>query len=132
MYYKKMNITNKLLKFWQGNITLWKSYWLVGELINALIIIIIFNIELRFFNNAHLLSHMPLLNFSDLNFINKCIILVWTIFITVGIWRSAEKYNGKIVWLAKIFPHLNQRKLWIILTLIILSYRLLIFKEIFN
>ena len=127
-----MNIANQLVKFWQGNITLWKSYWLVGELINALIIIIIFNIELRFFNNAQLLSHMPLLNFSDLNFINKCIILVWTIFITVGIWRSAERYNGKIVWLAQIFPHLNQRKLWIILTLIILSYRLLIFKEIFN
>ena len=127
-----MNITNELVKFWQGKITLWKSYWIVGELINALIIIIIFNIELRFFNNAHLLLHMPLLSFSDLNFINKCIILIWTIFITVGIWRSAEKYNGKLIWLENIFPHLNQRKLWIILTLIILSYRLLIFKEIFN
>ena len=91
-----------LYNFWFGKITLWKSYWIVGELINALIIIIIFNIELRFFNNAHLLLHMPLLNFSDLNFINKCIILIWTIFITVGIWRSAEKYNGKIVTIDKI------------------------------
>ena len=113
-----MNITNELVKFWQGKITLWKSYWIVGELINALIIIIIINIELKLFNNAHLLLHIPFINFSDLHFTSRCIILVWTIFITVGIWKSAERYQGKFIW--------------IFLTLIVLSYRIFILKEIFN
>ena len=66
-----MNIAILLVKFWQGKITLWRSYWIVGELINAFIIIIIINIELRFFNNTDLLDSMPLLNLSNIHFINK-------------------------------------------------------------
>ena len=112
-----MDITNKLDKFWHGEITLWKSYWIVGELINASFIIIIFYIELRFFNNTQLLTKIPLLNFSELHFINKLIVLVWTIFITIGIWRSAENYRGLFIWT--------------VLTLFILSYRIFILKEIF-
>ena len=112
-----MNISNKLANFWQGNIALWKSYWIVGELINALIVIIIFNIELRFFNNTKILENIPLLSFNDLHITNKFIILLWTIFITVGIWRSAENYQGRFIWT--------------VLTLIVLSYRIFILKEIF-
>ena len=37
--------------FWNGKIKLWKSYWIVGELLNALFILLIFNIEVRFLNN---------------------------------------------------------------------------------
>ena len=96
-------------KFWQGQITLWKSYWIVGELLNALIIFIIFNIELRFFNNNLSSNLLPFLNFNNFNLINKLILILWTLFITVGIWRSAENYKGP-------FP-------WIVLTLIFLSYR---------
>ena len=112
-----MNIQNKIENFWQGKLTLWKSYWIVGELINALIVIIIFNIELRFFNNTKILENIPLLSFNDLHITNKFIILLWTIFITVGIWRSAENYQGRFIWT--------------VLTLIVLSYRIFILKEIF-
>ena len=38
MYYIKMNIQNEITKFWQGNLTLWKSYWLIGELFNRQIL----------------------------------------------------------------------------------------------
>ena len=117
MYYIKMNITNILVKFWQGKITLWKSYWIIGELINALIVILIFNVELKFFNNTQLITNIPLLNLKDLHFTNKFIVFIWTIFITVGIWRSAENYRGKFIWT--------------VLTLIALSYRIFILKEIF-
>ena len=113
-----MIVTNELVKFWQGKITLWKSYWIVGELINALIIIIILNIEIKLLNNTQLFLHMPLFRFGDLHFINKFLILVWTIFITVGIWKSAERYQGKFIW--------------IFLTLTVLSYRIFTLKEIFN
>ena len=40
-----------LYNFWLGKIRLWKSYWIVGELINALIILLIFNIEINYFKN---------------------------------------------------------------------------------
>ena len=111
-----MNIQIKLEDFWQGKIPLWKSYWIVGELINGIIVVIIFNIELKFFNNTKLFQNIPLLSFNNLHFINKIVILVWTIFITVGIWRSAENYQGRFVW--------------IVLALVVLSYRLFVLKEI--
>ena len=111
-----MGIIKKIEDFWLGNITLWKSYWLVGEIVNALIIIIILNIELKFFNNTHFFISLPIVSFNNLHFVSKLTIFVWTVFITVGIWRSAEKYNGKLIWT--------------ILTLIILSYRLFVLKEI--
>lgn len=108
----------KIIKnFWYGKITLWKSYWLVGELLNALIILIILNIEIRIFNNNFLGSLLPFLNFNNFNLLNKLILICWTLFITVGIWRSAENYKGP-------FP-------WIILTLIFLGYRLFSLKIIF-
>ena len=61
-----MNIQNKLEDFWQGKIPLWKSYWIVGEVINAFIVIIIFNIELKFFNNTKIFQNIPLLSFNNL------------------------------------------------------------------
>ena len=104
-------------KFWEGRISLWKSYWLVGELLNALMILIIFNIEIRVFNNNLIGNLLPFLNFNNFNFISKIFLIFWTLFITIGIWRSAERYRGP-------FP-------WIILTLIFLSYRLFALRLIF-
>ena len=98
------------ISFWNGKIPLWKSYWLVGELLNALVLLIIFNAEIYYFGNSKFLEYLPLLSYSELSFFAKFIIFVWSIFITVGIWRSAENYKGNIIW--------------IFLSLIILSYRL--------
>ena len=37
-------MNNLIHNFWNGEITLWKSYWIVGELLNALLILLIFKI----------------------------------------------------------------------------------------
>ena len=95
--------------FWYGKIKLWKSYWLVGELLNGLVLLIIFNLEIYFFNTNSSVSQIPFLNFSNLTILSKTVIFLWTVFISVGIWRSAENYKGSIIW--------------IILTFIIVSYR---------
>ena len=100
------NLTNN---FWKGEITLWKSYWIVGEILNALVILLIFNIEIIIFNNKNIDNVLPFLSFNHFHFFSKSIIMLWTIFITVGIWRSAEKYKGNFIW--------------IVLSLIFLSYR---------
>ena len=95
--------------FFNGEIKLWKSYWLVGELLNGLVLLIIFNLEIYLFNTNSSVSQIPFLNFSNLTILSKIIIFSWTIFISIGIWRSAENYKGSIIW--------------IILTFIIVSYR---------
>ena len=103
--------------FWNGEITLWKSYWIVGELLNALLILLIFNLEIKFFHNTVINNFLPFFNFYDFHFLSKSILVIWTIFITVGIWRSAEKYKGNFIWIA--------------LTLIFLSYRVFTLRIVF-
>ena len=110
-------MNNLIYKFWNGRLPLWKSYWLVGELINALVIVLIFNIEINLFNNQIIKNSLPFLTFENFNLISKFFIIIWTLFITVGIWRSAENYKGNIIW--------------IISTLIFLSYRVFALRLIF-
>lgn len=103
--------------FWGGKITLWKSYWLIGELLNAFFILLIFNLEIYFFQNNQFSSSLPFLDFSNFSFFSKVLISLWTVFMTVGIWRSAENYRGNIIW--------------VIATFIFLSYRLFTLRLIF-
>ena len=110
-------MNNFIINFWYGKLSLWKSYWIIGELINSVIILLIYNIEIRLFKNVLLYKQLPFLNFTNFNLISKIALLTWTIFITVGIWRSAEAYKGKLVW--------------IILTLFLLSYRIFTLRLIF-
>ena len=107
---------NKINEFWQGKISLWKSYWIVGELLNALVIILIYNFEIKYFNNNLLFQNIPILSFNSLHPISKIILFIWSIYITIGIWRSAENYRGKLIW--------------IFLTLMVLSYRIFTLREL--
>ena len=100
--------------FWLGKISLWKSYWLVGELLNALVLLLILKIEIYFFKNNDFIVLLPFLNFNDFTIVSKILILSWSIYITVGIWRSAENYGGNFIW--------------IFLTLLVLSYRIFTLK----
>ena len=108
---------NFIVNFWYGKITLWKSYWLIGELINTLVILLIYNIEIKLFNNIYLYKLLPILNFNSFSLVSKIFFIIWSIFITVGIWRSAELYRGKFIW--------------VVLTLIFLSYRIFSLRTLF-
>ena len=112
-----MSVRNLLIEFFEGRIKLWKSYWLVGELLNGVVLLIIFNLEISFFNNNSSVSQIPFLDFSNFTLLSKIIIFVWTIFISIGIWRAAENYKGNIFW--------------IILTFIIVAYRCFSLRLIF-
>jgi len=109
--------TSKIKDFFEGKVKLWKSYWLVGELLNGIVLLIIFNLEIYFFNTNSSVSQIPFLNFTNLNLISKFVIFVWTIFISIGIWRSAENYKGNVFW--------------IVLTFVIVSYRCYTLRLIF-
>ncbi len=96
-------------RFWRGEITLWRSYWLVGELLNALFTLVIFNLEIYAFGNNQFTSYLPFLDFSNFTLFTKLLLIFWTILITVGIWRSAENYNGSIIWVVATFLFLSYR-----------------------
>ena len=110
LYYSLIFMSNFIINFWYGRISLWKSYWLIGELINSLVLLLIYNIEIKLLENIDLYKQLPFLNLTSFSFMSKFSLLIWTIFITVGIWRSAEAYTGKFIWIA--------------LTLIVLCYRI--------
>ena len=109
--------SSNIKDFFEGKVKLWKSYWLVGELLNGFVLLVIFNLEIYLFNTSSTVSQIPFLNFSNLTLLSKIIIFSWTIFISIGIWRSAENYKGNIFW--------------IILTFIVISYRCFSLRLIF-
>ncbi len=112
-----MTNANVVKDFFEGKIKLWKSYWLVGELLNGIVLLIIFNLEVYFFNSNSSVSQIPFLDFSNFSLFSKLIIFFWTIFISVGIWRSAENYKGNIIW--------------IVFTFIVIAYRCYTLRLIF-
>jgi len=112
-----MSSEHLINNFFHGKVKLWKSYWLVGELFNALFIFLVFNIEIYIFNNQFS-SSLIFLDFSNFSLLSKIILISWTSFITIGIWRSAENYKGSIVWIIATFLFLSYR---------IFSLRLLFF-----
>ena len=104
-----MNKSFVVRDFFEGKVKLWKSYWLVGELLNGLVLLVIFNLEIYLLNNDKSVNQIPFLDFTNLALISKIFIFIWTIFISIGIWRAAENYKGSIIW--------------IVLTFIIVAYR---------
>ena len=100
---------NLILLFYYGKIKLWKSYWLVGELLNSLFVLLIFNFEIFFFNNNQFTGSILFLDFANFTSLSKIILIIWTIFISVGIWRSAENYKGNIIWIIATFLFLSYR-----------------------
>jgi len=96
-------------RFWRGEITLWRSYWLVGELLNLIFILLIFNLEIYLFGNNQFTNFLPFLDFSNFSLLSKLILILWTVFLTTGIWRSAENYNGSIIWIIATFIFLSYR-----------------------
>jgi len=88
------------LNLWHGNAPFWKTFWLYG--VAALIIIPqVFTIPVgiiawfsKVSEGTFLFLISPLL----------IIYIAYGIFLTISTWRSADKYNGQIIWsrLAKV------------------------------
>jgi len=54
-----MNSSNYFKLFWNGNIKLWKSFWLVGELIYGTALIIIIQLDKFFFKSQYSFNISP-------------------------------------------------------------------------
>ena len=83
-----MNIANKLMMFFEGKIKLWKSFWLIGEIIYPILLfIIIFYIEMQLYNNDQILLalplnniNMPIIDFYKLHIVCQHIYLGYAVF----------------------------------------------------
>ena len=104
-----INMERLIKRFWLGEITLWRSYWVVGELLNALFILLISNFEIYVFGNNKFSNSLLFLDFSNFSLLSKFALIFWTVFITIGIWRSAENYKGTIIWIMATFLFLSYR-----------------------
>jgi len=86
-----MDSSNKNIigRLWCGEVTLVKTYWLWGVLANIVLNIVV--------------GLSPLIN-ETLVIIASAFTVVYAIFISVAIWRSATRYEGKVLWkyLAKV------------------------------
>ena len=94
--------------FWKGKIPLWKSFWLIMMGHSLLLQHIVRLVEYNLIGNTDIFliinygnTKIPLLNFAEISFFSKLIIISTTIFVTVGTWRSAENYKGSF-WLIVI------------------------------
>ena len=91
---KKKNRTNRtnknyFQKFWNGELSLPQSYWVVGTLIGTAVSLLIMFIVISIGANEALLF---------------VLLIPWYVFVWGGVWRSADKYKGPKGWaiLAKI------------------------------
>ena len=71
------------IDLWEGNITLWKTYWYLffAELIYELPIYFL----------------VPEDRYSVFAF-TEIFSLFYIVFFLIAVWRSANKYKGKIIW----------------------------------
>ena len=100
-----MSKTNIITKFIKGEITLWKSFWLVGYLYPSILSIIFYLFAL-----------------SELLFL---IYIVFYPFYLIGIWRSANNYKGKKIW-----KYLT--KTWIVVSTLVLLFTMTDMEYFYN
>tara|TARA_B110000444_G_C18388255_1_gene388059 strand:- start:145 stop:516 length:372 start_codon:yes stop_codon:yes gene_type:complete len=107
---------NLFLYFWYGKVKLWKAFWIIGFIHGISINYFSPYLENYLFNNSDIFYFIhinnfqyPILDFGKLTFLIKMIIILSTFFVTIGTWRSAEKYGGSffIILLTLIYLSIN-------------------------
>jgi hypothetical protein len=80
---KKFNIKEIVIDLWDGKITLWKTYWglvLPGAILFCLVELLV-----------------PEERYAIYSFRN-ILYIIFSIFVLICVWRSANKYQGKKIW----------------------------------
>ena len=80
-----------LKKFFNGEVALWKSYWLIFVLLSFPVVFV-----------AIFLATVS-------GLLAALILIIWTVYVNIGVWKSSSNYQGSKVWavLAKIAVIIN-------------------------
>ena len=125
-----MNKTNLLKNFFEGKIKLWISFWIIGFGHSIVLFFFIPMIEKFIFNNSEVYGLIQinqetfqLPDFTRISFLSKLIVILSTTYVTIGIWRSSENYNGSLFWIVITFIYLALNN---IIPIIVLTLNLFI------
>ena len=109
-----MTNTNIIKDFFEGKIKLWKSFWIIGFGHQILLFYLIPVFEKVIFNNLEIYGYIQfsqetfqIPDFTRISFLTKLIVILSTIYVTIGIWRSSENYNGNLFWIVLTFIYLS-------------------------
>ena len=106
--------SNLITDFFYGKVKLWKSFWLVGFGHSLSLFFFIPIFEKIILKNTEIYSFIEINqeffqfpDFSKLSLLSKLIVILSTLYVTVGIWRSSEKYKGSFFWIVVTFFYLS-------------------------
>ena len=105
-----MNFSTLLNDFFQGRIKLWKSFWIVGEFIFGIVILLLLQIDKYFLSyQSNHSNNISIFNLNNLSLLSKLFLVAWTFFVSIGVWRAAENYKGSLFLILFIFIYYGYR-----------------------
>ena len=104
-------INTYLIKnFFEGKVKLWRSFWIVGELIYGLLLLVLLQLDKYFFSDlSERSNYLSIFNLNNLSFLSKLFLILITLFISIGVWRAAENYRGSILIILLVFIYYGYR-----------------------
>ena len=101
---------NLIQDFFEGKIKLWKSFWIAGELIYGFLLLMLLQLDKYLFSElSERSTYLTIFNLNHLSVISKLFLILITIFISIGVWRSAENYRGSIFIILFVFIYYGYR-----------------------
>ena len=101
---------NLIQDFFEGKIKLWKSFWIVGELIYGFLLLVLLQLDKYLFSElSDRSNYLSIFNLNNLSVISKLFLILITIFISIGVWRAAENYRGGIFIILFVFIYYGYR-----------------------
>ena len=96
--------------FFEGKVKLWRSFWIVGELIYGFLLLVLLQLDKYFFSDlSERSSYLSIFNLNNLSFLSKLFLILITLFISIGVWRAAENYKGSIFIILFVFIYYGYR-----------------------
>ena len=107
---------NLIQDFFEGKIKLWKSFWIVGELIYGFLLLVLLQLDKYFFSDlSERSNYLSIFNLNNLSFLSKLFLILITLFISIGVWRAAENYRGSILIILLVFIYYGYRVFTLVL-----------------
>ena len=101
---------NFIQSFFEGKVKLWRSFWIVGELIYGFLLLVLLQLDKYLFSElSERSNYLSIFNLNNLSVISKLFLILITIFISIGVWRSAENYRGSIFIILFVFIYYGYR-----------------------
>ena len=96
--------------FFEGKVKLWRSFWIVGELIYGFLLLVLLQLDKYLFSElSERSNYLSIFNLNNLSVISKLFLILITIFISIGVWRAAENYRGSILIILLVFIYYGYR-----------------------